>query len=368
MRKHLSPLALLALLAFPAGTLADPVAPDAEAGGASAEGPALLADSGDEGGDDAEADATIEEEAEDEDRERDLDLPISISVGTGLSMSAGNLRPNLPETQQDDSLLNSWNFGVGREITDDLSVNVGWGFYKYLTRAGGLNLQREARIQDISISLGYSPVYVIPVADVRISAGLGAVVPISRMSRTSTLRTAISPSLSFSRSFGDFSLSYRVGGSKRFHQFTSPVIDATSVDAIRREGGAEDISANEVAVAGVNTEWSWSNNVSASYRWFKGFSTSLSWGYGRSWGYDVNDCDELSSPNARCGNRIARDSMTGGISASYSFRDFYGISLSATTAQRPKTADNRRVNFPFWDTQTPGLFNTSLSLNFSANF
>ncbi len=305
---------------------------------------------------------------DDEDEKDKYELPFGVSVSTGLITSVGNLRPGLSANEQDNSLLNTWGFGVDHEFVDGFRGSINWGFYKYLTRAGGLNLQREARINDISVGLNYGPVYVIPRADIRISASLSGTVPISRMSRTSSLRTAISPGLSFRRSFGNLSLGYRLGATKRFHQFTSPVIDATTVDALRRNGGAEDISANEVALAGVNTEWTWSNGLSASYEWFDGFSTSLAWGYSRSWGYNVTECDELSSENARCNGRIARDSMTGSFSASYAFLDNYNVSLGVATGQRPKTDDNRRINFPFWDTQTPGLLRTQLSLDFSASF
>lgn len=370
MKHNASPFLLILALALPATAMAA----EADGGDVAAEasetlvaqGDLLMEDGDDQLEDDVEAELLVDEEVVDEKDAREL--PIDISIGTSLSMSAGNLRPNLPETEQDDSLLNSWNLGVGRDVTDDLSASLSWGFYKFLTRAGGLNQQREFRVNDISVGLAYSPVYVIPRADVRVSASLSGVIPISRISRTSTLRTSISPSLTFSRSFGNLLLSYRLGASKRFHRFTSSVVDATDVDAIRRDGGAEDISANEVALAGVNTEWSWVNNVSASYRWFEGFSTSLTWGYARSWGYNVTDCDEFSSDFARCNGRVARDSMTGSIGAAYSFLDHYSVSLSASTAQRPKTADNRRINFPFWDVQTPGLFNTQLSLGFSASF
>lgn len=311
----------------------------------------------------------IDAMGEDDEDDDEIDWPFSWSIGTGLTSSAGNVfRQDLPITERDESVLNTWSFGISKEFVDGLSGSLGWGFYKYLTTAGGTNFEREARINDLSVSLTYGPIYTIPVLDVSISASLGAVVPLSRMSRTSTLRTRLSPRLSFGRSFGNLSLSYGFGGSKSFHEFTSPVVDATDVDAIRRDGGAEDISANEVALAGVNSEWSISHSIGLSYQWVDNFSTSLSWGYGKSWGYDVTDCDELSSEFARCDGRIPRDSMTGSISANYLLRDHYSFTLAAMTAQRPKTADNRRFNFPFWDIQTPGLFNTQLSFDFGVSF
>lgn len=321
----------------------------------------------------ADTDDVIAEERDDDtdgEEGRDgVDWPFGWSIGTGVSTSAGNVfRPGVPLTERDDSVLNSWTFGINKQLTDGLVGAIGWGFYKYLTTAGGSTLQREARINDLALNLAYGPIYVIPRADVSISASLSGIVPLSRMSRTSTLRTTLLPGLSFGRSFGNLALGYRFGASKSFHRFTSSVVDATDVDAIRRTGGAEDISANEVAEAGVNAEWGIVHQLSLAYKWFDGFNTMLAWGYAKSWAYDVVDCDEFSSEFANCSNRVARDSMTGMIAASYTFADHYTVSLTALTAQRPKTADNRRFNFPFWDLQSAGLFATSMSLDLGVTF
>lgn len=367
MNNRLPLVLILSLLAAPAiaatGDEAEQVVPEELSAQAEED-----EDGGDAGTDDVTVAEGVEDEEDDEGRDG-VDWPFGWSISTGISSSAGNVfRQDLPIEERDESVLNSWSFGVSKEFVDGFSGSIGWGFSKYLTTSGGMNLQREARIRDLSIGLSYGPIYRIPRADISISASLGATVPLSRMSRTSTLRTRLAPGLSFSRSFGNLRLSYRLGGSKSFHRFTSAVLDPTDVDIIRREGGAEDISRNEVATAGVNTEWSISHGLSLSYQWFDGFSTSLSWGYGKSWGYAVNDCDEYSAEAAVCGRRIPRDSMTGSISASYNFLDNYSVSLGASTAQRPKTGDNRRFNFPFWDIQTPGLFYTQLGVDFGVSF
>jgi hypothetical protein len=308
-------------------------------------------------------------DGEEEKEPFELPYDLGVTLQTGLSSSAGNLRPGVPETQTSDSLLNTWGLTVGKGFENEMRLALAWGFYKYLTQYGGLNGLNEARINDLTLAWSTGPIYVIPRADISISGSVGLVAPLSRMSRTTTLRTAISPSLSLSRSFGNFSVGASIGGSKRFHRFTSSVVDAGDVEALRREGGAEDISANLVAIAGVNSEWSFSTGLNMSYRWFKGFTTSLAWNYGRSWAYDVtpSQCDDLSSPFARCDGRIARDQMVGAISVNYAFRDYFSVGASATTAQQPKTADNRRINFPFWDLNTPGLLYTTLGVNFSAS-
>ncbi len=376
-------IAALLLVAAPAAatTTGDQPSEPSEAEG--------VADADEAGGDEAladvEADVDLAEDEGDEEDDEDegFELPVSLSGGVSISTSLGAI--SRPNHQTSDTVRSSWSFGVGYDITEELGISLGLGLSLPLTPysetialvpedadyTDGETPERtphQARFNDISLSLGYAPVYVIPRADIRISAGLGGTIPTSVYSRNDTLRTAISPSLSFSRSFGEFSLSYGLSASKNFHRFTHPVQDPDELDLIFREGGAEQQAQGLVAEGGLSlSEWSMGHNVSASYTWFEGFRTSLGWGFGSAWGYIPSPKDELSSEHARSG-RIARQSMTGSITASYSFLDHFSTSLGMSTGGPPKTADNRRIRFPFFDTQSGNLQYTSVRWGFNVSY
>jgi len=317
-----------------------------------------------------------------------FELPFDVSADARLSMGFGKLNPSLRSVDRSDAVSLGLGLSVSREITDGLTGTLGSGWSTFLTAAGTDDLifcdpdasgepgltdgecvrRYRGWIDDLSVRLSYAPIYVIPGAGIRISGSLASVVPLSRNSRISGLRTFISPGVSLSRGFGPLSLSYGFGFNKRWYRYTSVVLDARELDIVYRTGGAEDIAVNRVAEAGVNTSWSISNNASLGFAWTDDFSTSVSWAFSHAQGYNVfEERDEFTSDFATVG-RVGRQSMTGTLSASYSFLDHYGVALAMSTSGAPKTADNRRVRFPFFDTESGNQSRTNVSLSLSASY
>lgn len=328
----------------------------------------------DEVASDEEADEEVVLADEDGDEEEgSLIAPFSLSFSLTNTFGIGSLARDSFTVTNYDAL--SFGFGASYSTpVDSLSLSLGAGYTKYLTEAGGSVQQREGRFGDISVSARHGSVFRDEeFTGINISASLSGKIPTSEMSQFTNLRTAISAGIGLSRSFGDLSISYSFGFKKNFHRDTSVVADLDSyqLDVFARDGGNESISEAQVALeTGVLSSYSFSNTLSLSYSWFSGFSTSLSFNFSDSFTYDnetITLNDEFTSPNAVVG-RGHGQSMTGSISASYSFLDYFGASISLSTSQQPLTADNQSIRFPFWDLETGNLSATSLSAGLSASY
>jgi hypothetical protein len=335
----------------------------------------LVAQVEDGGGTDADvtADAEGGDGAADEgDGGGRIELPVSISLGMSSGFALGTVfRDNYTTT---DSVSLGLSLSVSRSFWDDrLSGSVSASYSKNLTPTG-INRQYEGRFGDIGLGLGYGNIYTIPVAGIGIGASLGASLPVSEISRFEGLITALDAGVSLSRGFGLFSLSYSLGVGKNFHRYTSQTVNIdrrNDLDLFYRTGGAEEVAENRVALdTGVLPEWSVSNSLSFRVRWFEtGLSSSIGWSFSDSFTYAVDgitERDEFTAENAVPG-RGHSQSMGGSIGLSYSFLQYFGASMTLRTGGPPKTADNQRIRFPFWDTQSGNLSYTSLSFGLSAS-
>ena len=326
----------------------------------------------------AEAEAGASEDAEDtaeEEASEPFSLPVDLSAGVSVISSLGSWTRNNYATR--DSVTSSWNFGASRSINDRLSVSTGMGFSWCLNKNCGIVKPGEARFRDMYLGIGYNSFYVIPRADIALSLGVSGSIPTSRISRAQNLYTALGSNFTMSRSFGNLSLSYTLGVQKAFHQYKVVVQDTDNSfdrDVLVREGGAENVGSNQVAEGtGYLTEWSVSNSLNAGYR-LRNVSLSLGFSLGESFTYRIPDAEDVETDsgnpiNSVSNNRRGRSQlMTGSIGMRYSLPVWDNrISLSGTmsTTQTPKTADNQRIRFPFFDTQSANLSATSMIFGMS---
>lgn len=328
-----------------------------------------------------EAAATVEvdEEALEEVEESEpFELPVDVSAGVSIISSLGSWTRDNFGTR--DSVSSSWSFGVSRDFTDRLTGSVGFGFSWCLNDNCGLVNPGEARFRDISVDLDYGSFYVIPRAQIELSTGISGLIPTSRISRTQNLYTTLGTYVAMSRSFGNFSLSYRFSVSKSFNQFKVVVQDADDSfdrDVLVREGGAENVGSNQVAEGtGYLTEWSLSNSLNAGYR-LKNVSLSLGFSLGESFTYRIPDAENVVTDDGNeintitDGRRGRSQLMTGSIGMRYTlpvWEDRVSLSGTMSTTQTPKTADGRRIRFPFFDTQSANLSATSMIFGLSMRY
>lgn len=364
---------LLAALLVPGVALADPAdAPEADEADvvAQADEDAALEAS--------ETDASVTAEAgdeatdEDEESEDDSLLPfgVSASIGTGTSLGA----ISRPDYQTSDGIRLSFGLGLSYPFDNGLRAGLNLGWSKFVTQNGGSVYQYEGRWSDASLSLAHGSVATIPGADINVSVNGSLSLPTSAFSRQSRLYTAARVGAGLSRSFGSFSTSYNFGVSKNFHRYTTTVQrldNAAEADRFAREGGNERLAGDLVALeTGILPEWGISHSIGLSYRFDFGLSASLGWSFADSWSYaddSITADDEFTAPDAESG-RGHSQSMSGSFGLGYSFLGNYSVSASLSTGGPPRTADNKRVRFPFFDTQSGNLQYTSIGLSLAGSW
>lgn len=310
---------------------------------------------------------------EEEEESSSLIAPFSASFSISDTFGLGVLARDEFTVTNANLLSFGWSFGYATPI-ENLSVSLGFGLSKFTTEAGGSNQQFEARFSDISLGVSHSSIFRDEeYTGINISASTSFKIPTSEASRFQNLITRWDTGIGLSRSFGGLSLSYGFTFRKYFHTDTSVVADLQDfpIDVLARDGGVENIGEALVALdTGVLASYGFSNNLSLSYAWFEGFSTSIGFGFNDTFTYDngtITQSDEFTNPNAVPG-RGHSQVMSGWFDVSYAFLNYFSASVTMSTDQLPRTADNRRVRFPFFDLETGNLENTSLTLSLAASY
>jgi hypothetical protein len=309
------------------------------------------------------------EESEEGDESSGSFLPFGVTASMGTRASLGQLFRD-PNTITNSAALN-FGLGLTYPITDQLMANMNFGYSKFVT-PHGLDTIYEGRFTDPLIGITAPSVYTIPVLGIRVGAGGAVVIPVTEISRTQRLFTTLSGNIGLSRGFGPVNLSYSLSVSKSFNRYTNTVLDARELDIFARIGGPEQVAQALVAdTSGILTEWTVSNAMSLGYRTpVQGLSTNLVFSLVDAFSYredSIMEADAFTSEFARVG-RGRSQFMSGAISVSYSFLGHYAVTTALATSQLPKTFDNRRVRFPFWDTQSGNLQFTSVGMTLSASF
>lgn len=331
-------------------------------------------------GTDPDTTTTVEQTLEEEEEaDEPFELPVDLSLSIGTSFSLGSISRSNFSTR--DSVSSSWSFGIGRDIIEDqLSASLSAGFSWCLNKNCGLVEPGEIRFSDMGLSLSAPGFYEIPRVGISIGSSIGFTIPTSQLSRAQNLYTTISPSVSLSRGFGPFSLSYSFGFSKNFNRYRVIVQENTrgfEREVLIREGGAENFGQNLVEPSGYLGEWSTSHSLSAGLS-LKNVRLSLGWSFADAWTYrtDLDAPDSLGNidvldPNPENERRGHSQFMSGSLGISYTlpvWEDRISLSGTMATSGPPKTADNRRVRFPFYDTQSANLAYTSLRFGLSIRY
>ncbi len=320
--------------------------------------------------DDDEADAAVSDEVDATKEKRKawrVGASVSTTVGSGTFANVSNDTELAEEVGDGDNAFDSIAAFIGVNGSyrlDDFTFGLRMSVSQGLTSNNGINSPFEARFQDIGLSASWAG-YKIEAIDARVSANMGLSLPTSDVSQAQTRLLGSRVGASLSKTFLEkLNVSLSGGLSKNFHQFTSPVIninEAGEGNVLFRRGGAEVVDDNVIAVGRINTEWSVSGNLSASFGITEDLSASVSYGLGNAWGYDVasrNVRDEFTSPFATTG-RVSRQFVTSSLGVSYSFAKYFFASASVGTSAAPLTSDNRSLRFPFYDLEGGGAANRS---------
>ena len=255
-------------------------------------------------------------------------------------------------------------------IADIVAVSASVAWTQSLVAGGGINEPNELRFQDVGLDASWTG-HTFEAVPISVDAGLSLGFPTSDVSQTASLilGTSLNGSVSYNL-FEKVRFAYSTSVGKDFHEFTSPVIEDSEVgaeNAIWRAGGSERVGAGLLAIDGVNTEWVWSNTLSASFPVWDKLRMSASYGLSTFWTYDVLKKDEFSNEVAQDGRGVGQ-SMSSSLTLSYPFLDYFSASAGIRTSTQPKTADNRSFNFPFWNVDGAASNASQLRFGISATY
>ncbi len=289
---------------------------------------------------------------------------MSISVGTQMSFGQstfqfGSEYTRDPMVDWSISLSPSYMFSDGTRLSASASLS------QELTQSGGDDAPQTFIFSDVGLSAGRR-LYKFEHGP-SLFGSLGMQLPTSEGSRADTLLTSLGARLSASQPIGELSLSLGTGFRKNFHEYTHPTRDPSTgrglttrdglvvdevVTGIARLNGSELAGATYFDGESNNTSMVWSNSVSLFYPATEKLSFGISYNLSHSWTYDSYELDELSGVGARAG-RGRRDSHGGSLSADYQALKQLGFGLGMATGGPTRTADDKRIRFPFFNFEGP---------------
>jgi hypothetical protein len=109
-------------------------------------------------------------------------------------------------------------------LTDGIWIRAGLDVTRELTQANDTTYSGEAWVSDLSLAVGWSRFWTIPLVGIDLSADVLLVAPTSKASQARTLALAIRPSLRLARSFdllGGLAIGTTLRGGPALHRYTT---------------------------------------------------------------------------------------------------------------------------------------------------
>lgn len=316
--------------------------------------------------DEEKASSAEEEKASDADDEDDKSWGVSATIGFDLGLGA------FTKNEYARKVRSRFTMGLEGYYTIpviDVSIHLATGFSQWMSKAGGSNGKYEFRWADSSI--GFSREiwhYKEGEFSVGFDAALDFAIPTSTASINTNLYTSIQPTLSASIKYSRLSLAYAITYSYNAHKYTSVTLDPDEVDVLSRSTGNEIIDSHNIAIGGVLAEHDLSNTFVLGIDCIKKMlSLSIGLAFSDSWSYDngtnTSD-DEFVGKYAKVGRGHSQYSQ-GSIALSYTPIQYVVLSLGMVSTQPWKTADNKTIRFPWFDTESPSKNYTKFLLSAS---
>lgn len=303
--------------------------------------------------DKAASDAAAPEAEAKDDKEEDKDWSVSAQVAFDLGLGAFTAHEYARRIRSRFTMALSGSYTIP---VIDVDVYAQTGFSQWMSQAGGSNGQYEFRWSDSVI--GFSRdiwKYKNGSFSTGFFASLDFMVPTSTASINMKQYTSISPTLGVNLRLSKFKFSYSITYAHNFHKYTSIALNPNEVDILSRSTGNELLGTTAVAEGGVLTEIELVNKIIAGYQFFKNFGLNVGLAFVDGWTYDngtITKDDEFVNPNAHVGRGHTQYSQ-GIVSLVYSPASFVVLELGMVSTQPWKTADNKTIRFPWFDTVSP---------------
>lgn len=264
-------------------------------------------------------------------------------------------------------------FVAGKSISASLALRAAWEY----TLPDNENGRRFAP-GDSRLGFSAPGLYKNELTGIVVSPSIGFLIPTSPESWTATLITNISAGLSLSKTAGRFNFALSTSGSRGFHLRTASVLAGqpssagARIDAFQARQNAEGAAEPYVSFSAWNTAWSFNVGGNASFQTTDELSFVVGFSYGRSWKYNVSALgpNETLPANARLGMGES-DRTSAVVAVNYQLTDHYGVSLSASTVQAPRSGAAGGAGyfrFPFWAIYNAADNATNISFTFSASY
>ena len=249
----------------------------------------------------------------------------------------------------------------------DTDIHLETGFSQWMSKAGGSNGKYEFRWSDTTIGLSREIwSYKSGEFSVAFNADLSFVLPTSKASINANLYTSIVPSLAASIKLWRFSLAYGITYSYNAHKYTSVTLDPDDIDVLSRSTGNEIIDSHNIAIGGVLAEHDLANQFVLGIECIrKVLDLSIGFAFADSWTYDngtITSDDQFVGKHAKVGRGHSQYSQ-GSLVLSYKPIKYATVSFGMVSTQPWKTADNKTLRFPWFDTESPSKNYTKFLLS-----
>jgi hypothetical protein len=255
---------------------------------------------------------------------------------------------------------------AGNYTVEDFTFGASMVWSHWLTPGGGLNEPYEFRIEDPSLTASWAGYEIAPI-DTTISASYSAALPVSDVSRTSNMVLGSSLATTASRTFFDkLSLSYTLGGGWTAHTREDATVTADNVQIYRED---EVVGNDLVQIGGLNTQFSLTNALGASFPIWDKLSGSVSYSMTKYWTYHVDNDDEMTPDveGIQTGRGTA-DLTVASAALSYPVGDYVSLAGGVRTSQAPKSADNRTFRFPWWNFSSAAGNRSAIQLSVTGTY
>jgi hypothetical protein len=251
---------------------------------------------------------------------------------------------------------------------DNLSLEARIDITQELTTSytSGTTAKRQVMPSDTLLTLSWQNAATIPWVGLGFSPFARLYIPTSPESRYRNQYLGAALGFDLTRALGKhFFVDYTFRVSKYFNRTTTATV--TGPVGISRLGGPEGLGGGEVATGDRNVEWSFLNSLMGSWLVNDQWSVSLTLWIVNSLTYDGPGKDALSGDFAKAG-RGQRDKTRGILDVTYQPWEHFGFSAGIDSYQPAKTADNKRIRFPFFDFTSEGNNYTSFYLDVFATY
>ena len=291
-----------------------------------------------------------------------IEVPGGFSIALSSQMSFGQSTFQTGGGYARDPMVDwSLSFSPSYMFSDGTRLSAGASVSQELTQSDGDDDPYTLILSDVGLNAS-RPLYRF-VKGPQLFGSVSMNIPVSESSRAETLVTSLGARVTASQPIGGIFLSLGTGFRKNFHRYTHPTRNPNTggslvtrdglviedvVTGISRTGGSELAGATYFEGESNNTSMVWSSSLSAFWPATERLGLGISYNFSQSWTYESYDLDEYSGVGAAAG-RGRRDSHGGTIFANYQALDQLTFGLGMATGGPTRTADDKRIRFPFFN-------------------